>query len=142
MNVTREVILDLLPLYVGGEASHPTRELVEEYLKGDPELAERVREMRAGVMSGLPEPALRPEIEMQSLRRTRRELAWQRWLLGFGVSFTAVAFSTRFDSHGAQATRVRPLLFDFSYGAGVTLLVGLACLAAYHVLRRRHRISK
>jgi anti-sigma factor RsiW len=142
MNVAREVILDLLPLYVGGEASPATRELVEEYLKGDPELAQRVREMRAGAMSGLPAPAPRPEIGMQSLRRTRRVLAWQRWLLGFGISFTAVGLATRFDSHGAQGTPARPLIFGFSYGAWATLLIGLACLAAYYVMGRRQRIKR
>ena len=47
MNVTREVILDLLPLYLAGEASPATRALVEEYLKQDSELAQRVREQSA-----------------------------------------------------------------------------------------------
>ena len=39
MNVTREIILDLLPVYLSGEASPATRSLVEEYMKRDPELA-------------------------------------------------------------------------------------------------------
>ena len=43
MNVTREVILDLLPVYLAGEASPATRAFVEEYLKQDPELAQRIR---------------------------------------------------------------------------------------------------
>ena len=43
MNVTREVILDLLPVYLSGEASPATRTLVEEYLRQDAELAQRIR---------------------------------------------------------------------------------------------------
>jgi len=43
MNVTREVIVDLLPVYYSGEASPATRSLVEEYMKQDPELSQRVR---------------------------------------------------------------------------------------------------
>ena len=43
MNVTREVILDLLPVYLSGDASPATRALVEEYMKQDSELAQRVR---------------------------------------------------------------------------------------------------
>jgi hypothetical protein len=39
MNITRNVILDLLPLYVANEVSADTRALVEEYLETDPELA-------------------------------------------------------------------------------------------------------
>ena len=48
MNVTREVILDLLPVYLSGEASPATRTLVEEYLKQDAELAQRIRLQWAG----------------------------------------------------------------------------------------------
>ena len=43
MNVAREVILDLLPVYLSDEASPATRALVEEYMKQDSELAERIR---------------------------------------------------------------------------------------------------
>ena len=43
MNVTREVILDLLPVYLSGEASPATRALVEEFVKQDSELAQRIR---------------------------------------------------------------------------------------------------
>ena len=38
MNVTREVIYDLLPAYFAGEASADTRALVEEFFATDPEL--------------------------------------------------------------------------------------------------------
>ena len=40
MKVTRDVILDLLPLYLGDEVSDDTRVLVEEFMKTDPELVE------------------------------------------------------------------------------------------------------
>ena len=39
MEITRQVILDLLPLYLANEASADTRALIEEYLETDPELA-------------------------------------------------------------------------------------------------------
>lgn len=45
MEITRDVILDLLPLYVAGEVSEDTRKLIEEYLETDEDLkrlAERV----------------------------------------------------------------------------------------------------
>ena len=38
MAVTREVILDLLPLYLSDEASADSRTLVKEHLEIDPEL--------------------------------------------------------------------------------------------------------
>ena len=39
MEISRNVILDLLPLYIADEASPETRALVEQYLENDPELA-------------------------------------------------------------------------------------------------------
>jgi len=42
--ITRNVILDLMPLYLAGEASRDTKELVEEYLEIDKELAEMAKQ--------------------------------------------------------------------------------------------------
>jgi hypothetical protein len=39
MKITRNVILDLLPLYLAGEVSADTRALVEKFLETDSELA-------------------------------------------------------------------------------------------------------
>ena len=38
MKVTRDVILDLLPIYLADEASEDTRALVANYLEHDPQL--------------------------------------------------------------------------------------------------------
>ncbi len=46
MNVSREVILDLLPLYVADEASPDTRALVERHLAEDADLAQRAEQWR------------------------------------------------------------------------------------------------
>jgi len=42
--ITRNIIIDLMPLYLAGEASQDTRELVEDYLKNDKELAKMAKE--------------------------------------------------------------------------------------------------
>ncbi len=41
MNVTRNVVTDLLPVYFAGEASGDTKVLVEDYFRQDPDF-ERV----------------------------------------------------------------------------------------------------
>jgi len=46
MNITREVIIDLLPVYSSGEASADTMSLVEAYLRTDPELSELIGDER------------------------------------------------------------------------------------------------
>ena len=43
--LTKDVILDLLPLYLAGEVSNDTAALVKEHLETDPELAEAAKEM-------------------------------------------------------------------------------------------------
>jgi anti-sigma factor RsiW len=44
MNITPDVITDLLPIYLAGEASPGTRALLEEYLRDNPAFAKEVRE--------------------------------------------------------------------------------------------------
>jgi hypothetical protein len=46
MQVPRDVVVDLLPAYLSGEASPATRALVEAHLAGDPELARRLQQLR------------------------------------------------------------------------------------------------
>jgi anti-sigma factor RsiW len=55
--VTKDVILDLLPLYLAGEVSDDTAALVKEYLEADPELAETAKEMaKADSLGKVPIP--------------------------------------------------------------------------------------
>jgi hypothetical protein len=71
MEVTRKVILDLLPLYLADEVSEDTRALVENYLESDPELADIANRSAAVELQGnIPVP-LTEEDEMKTYRRTR-----------------------------------------------------------------------
>ena len=57
MEVTREVIEDLLPLYLAGEASEDTTALIESYLETDAELAEMVTQAATnGLFDKVPTP--------------------------------------------------------------------------------------
>ena len=100
MNVTREVILDLLPVYLAGEASPATRELVEEYMKQDPDLAKRIRQQWSESFAKVAPSALPPDLELRTLRRTRKLIGWQKWLFGFGIFFTAMSLSSEFSFTG------------------------------------------
>lgn len=72
--VTKNVILDLLPLYIGNEASADTVALVEAYLDADPDLAELARQMaQANVHQEAPEPRSK-EAEMESFEKTKQML--------------------------------------------------------------------
>src|SRR5262245_28223115 len=95
MEVSKDVILDLIPLYIAGEASPASRALVEEYLKQDPELAEDIRAQIAdhSILASLPN--LPQELELKSLHRARLLIAKQQWLFGFALMFTALSATAR-----------------------------------------------
>jgi anti-sigma factor RsiW len=137
MSVTREVILDLLPLYLAGEASPASRALVEEYLRQDPELAERIRILGTEGFAPSAPADLPPDLELKSLRRTRRLLGVQRWLFGLGIAFVVLPMSMRFDLEGWRVTRFRFLVSDYPQLLGPMLALGIACWIAYGWLKYR-----
>ncbi len=80
MNIPKEVILDLLAVYLAGEASPATRAWLEQYLAEDPELADRVRRQGLESFNHSSQPPVRPELELRTLKRTRRLMTQLRWL--------------------------------------------------------------
>lgn len=137
MQVTQEVILDLLPLYLAGEASPATRALVEEYLAGDPELARRIRLDAARGFDQVAPLNVPPELELQSLKRTRGLLVLLRWLFALGISATAIAFSAEMSFREGRLREFHFLIQEFPLLFGPILLLGLACWIAYFWLRHR-----
>lgn len=71
MEITKNVILDLLPLYLADEVSADTRALIEEYLETDPELAEIAKQSAAMELPGdIPIP-LTQEDEMKAYKKSK-----------------------------------------------------------------------
>ncbi len=88
MELTRDVILDLLPLYVANEASSDTRALVEEYLKTDPELAEMAKDPGAMKLPNDIPVHLTTEDRMQAYREAKRYMFWRTVIVAGIVSFS------------------------------------------------------
>ena len=141
MNVTREVILDLLPVYLAGEASPDTRALVEEFLRQDADLAGRIRQQWTESLATAAPSALPPDLELRSLKRTRRLLGWQRWLFGFAIAFTSIAMSFEFTIGDGRLKEAHFVMRDYPLQLGTCLGVGLACWAIYFAIRRRLRTA-
>jgi hypothetical protein len=92
MNVTKEVITDLFPLYVANECSKDSRALVEEYLRDNPDQAEELRRvMNTPVPGGTAQ--LAGSEEVRSLREARRRVRRQSWLMGLAIFFSLLPFS-------------------------------------------------
>jgi len=90
MNITRDVVLDLLPVYLAGEASADTRALVEEYLTRDPDLARRVRQPSTKGLGSAPATTLPLDLELRTLKRTHGQI----WLQIFMFAVMVVSLGT------------------------------------------------
>lgn len=70
--VTKNVILDLLPLYLAGEVSEDTVTLVKKYLEANPDLAETAKEMaKADSLNKVPIP-FRKESAMETYQEAKK----------------------------------------------------------------------
>ncbi len=134
MNVTRDVVKDLLAVCAAGEASADTRALVEEWLRADPELA---RQAARAETVALPDvPALAPTAEKQALDRTRRHLRWRTVLLGLAAYVSTLPFSVTFGSRGYEGLLIK----DWPQRIVVTS-IAVALWVVYWRLARRARVS-
>ncbi len=133
MKVTRDVIHDLLPAYLAGEASTDTIALVEEFLRQDPDLARTVEALRANPLPDLP-TALGPTQEKETLNMTKRLLRWRGILMGLALFMTMLPLSFRFDN-GRITWR---FLQDMPPEATAVVCLGaLACWGGFLYVRRR-----
>ena len=88
MKITREVILDLLPLYIANELSADTKALVDEYLETDPEIAKiALQEVIPDVMSEI--PLSRSKDQNMASLLTAKKMVNQRIVL-IAVSITMI----------------------------------------------------
>ncbi len=132
MKVTRDVINDLLPAYLAGEASADTVALVEEFLRQDPDLVRTVEALRANPLPEL-SIALRPTQEKETLNMTKRLLRWRGILMGLAMFLTMLPMSFVFTD---QITWT----FMRDMPPAVTALVwlgALACWGGFLYVRRR-----
>lgn len=130
MNVTKEVINDLYPLYVEKECSADTRTLVEDYLRNNPSHAEELRRVMSAPLPGAVPPA-KHLAEADSLRAARRVVRRRSWLMAFAIFFSLAPFS-----FVAADGRIWWLLRDAPGSALVYATLGVVFWIGYAVQRR------
>ena len=91
VEVTRDVILDLLPLYQADEVSADTRTLVEEFLETDQELAD-IAEQSAAIElpEDIPVP-LTKEGQMEAYKEAKRYMFLRTVVLAITISVGTIA---------------------------------------------------
>jgi hypothetical protein len=122
-----------MPLYIEKECSADSRTLVEEYFKDHPEEA---AELKRILRTSLPEAArsLPNSDELLALKRARRRVRLQSWILGFAIFFSLSPFSIL---HGGGRTYwllIEAPVIALCYGA-----VGMGCWIAYALIRNQSR---
>lgn len=132
MNISRDIVKDLIPVYLTGDASADTQALVESYLRTDPELARDVTAARATSL-GLPATRV-PTAEKQTLDATRQLLKSRTSTLVVATLFTVLPLTFAF--HG---TTITFLLIRDAPVIGIAWWVTAAIMWIWHV-RIRHRL--
>lgn len=103
MTVTKDVVRDLMPLYLAGEASEDTRRLVEEYLRIHPE------EPADASALTLPQVEPPPGLDMACLAKARRLFSLRSLALAAAFLVSYAVFTFRFDSQGLSFVFYRDL---------------------------------
>jgi hypothetical protein len=137
MNVTRDVVKDLLTVYLAGEASADTRTLVEEWLRGDPALARDVEAARAEPVGLPPTPGPAPTAERLALETTRKLLKTRTSTLVIAILFTVLPLTFATDG-----SRITFLLIRDAPIVGIAWWATAAATWIWHWwVRRRLRVS-
>ncbi len=132
MNVTREVISDLLPLYLSNGASEDTRRLVETFLEQDKEFAQLVSTRTDEVLKAEIEIPLTKEKELKLLERTKRLLKLREASFFMAIFFSFSPLTVWHTSWGSGW-----LIRDFPLvSAGLALVAAL--LWVFHCVLRRN----
>ncbi len=85
-SIPRNIILDLLPAFIAGEASEETRNLVEKYAQHDPEIARLIRSGRLEPASISPKISAPDALEMKTMKRVRRSIRLQMLYVAIGTA--------------------------------------------------------
>jgi hypothetical protein len=131
MEVTREMVIDLLPLYESGEASADTRAAVEEFLRRDPSIARHIAHEEEHAP-----PGAAADVERDAVTRTRATIRRRAWTLALAVFFTTVPFTFVF--RGDQVTF---FMFRDEPGSRLFLFAAAWLWIEYVRLTRRLRAS-
>lgn len=109
MNVTDDVLNDLLTLYLAGEASADTRALIEERARREPAFAAKLTAAReldrtAARAIELPGVASSPpgDVELRALTRTRQAIFLRMLFFAGAIFFTLLPLAFRGGANGVE----------------------------------------
>jgi hypothetical protein len=136
MSITKDVILDLLPLYEAGEASADTRRVVEDFLRDHPDIASTSMRSADTMLKKMPSSSLERD-RRKTLERTRGLLLRRQAFFGLALGCTLMAFTFAF-----EGTRVTWFMWrDAPSQAAMLMGVGIACWIGYFWTRKQLQVA-
>jgi hypothetical protein len=132
MDLPREVMDDLMVLYLSGEASPATRRLVEEYAAANPDY----RDLLHRASGPLAPPPPRPDKEMETLKMTRQFIFLRTLFMAGGILFTLLPFSHVFRRGELQFLMYRDLPGTGPAFWSVAVASWVACYLMHRSIKR------
>lgn len=124
--IPQHVILDLLPVYLADEVSEETRNLIEEYLKTDAQLAKLAEQAKnSSALQEIPAP-LNKETEMRAYIKGKNLMIQHNVFLALAVFLTLVI------GHS--------YIYSWENGRGV--IIGLAIVCWYIFVSVNEKINE
>jgi len=136
MKITRDVIIDLLPLYFSGEASIDTKDLVETYFDQNPDFAEEAKKSSEKIITNDIPVKLTKEDEMESLNKTKKRIKLQSFLIGFAIFFTIAPFSFAHMDDKFYVLLLDSPMTALTYGS-----IGILFWISYFIARNKTRVT-
>ena len=90
MDITRDIVLDLLPLYIAGEVSDDTKIIVERFLETDSSLARMVEHATSIGFNEVPIPLSQEEI-MEAYKKANKMMVIRTLGLAVVIAGTLLA---------------------------------------------------
>lgn len=138
MKLTDNIIKDLISVYMAGEASQDTKELIHTCIKEKPELKALLSEQQEIIEDIIVQHKI--EDEMILLKKTKNLLKLRSLLFAFAIFFTATPFAFG-DVSWSNEKGVHWLWKDFPEGALITGLTGILAWAVYIMIGRRLKVT-
>jgi VIT1/CCC1 family predicted Fe2+/Mn2+ transporter len=90
-SIPRNVILDLLPIYIAGEASEESKALVEEFAQNDSQIANLISTEILETDPISQKTVLPDDLEMKTIKQIRHSIRLKVWYVAFATAAILVA---------------------------------------------------
>lgn len=90
-SIPRNVIIDLLPAYIAGEASEESKALVEEFAKNDAQIAKLIETGNLETDPISQQTIMPDNLEMKTIKRIRKSIRLKIWYAAFATAVILAA---------------------------------------------------